>query len=105
MAQDQRADHGGYASCFLPQGVAQTPNHIHDHLPGVARTFDVIVTEDEDGWFVARVPALRGCLTQGRSHAEALENIREAIALFLESGEAPDPHVRSVALDSVTVEA
>ena len=80
-------------------------NHPPTHLPHMGQTFDVVVTEDEDGWFVARVPALRGCLTQGRSHAEALENIKEAIALFLETGEVPDPRVRSVALDSVTVEA
>ena len=47
----------------------------------------VIVEQGEDGYFVARVPALRGCWSQGKTRKEALENIREAIDLFLE----PEP--------------
>lgn len=69
------------------------------------RTFDVIVQEDEDGWFVASVPALRGCLTQGKTRQEALENIKEAILLCLESGDEPDLEIRSVSVESVSVEA
>ncbi|MHB1260240.1 MAG: type II toxin-antitoxin system HicB family antitoxin [Thermoplasmatota archaeon] len=69
------------------------------------RTFDVVVTEDEDGMFVATVPALRGCVTQGETKAEALENIKEAIVLCLETGEEPDAFVRSVSVASVSVEA
>jgi predicted RNase H-like HicB family nuclease len=44
----------------------------------------VIVTKGEDGLFVATCPSLRSCWSQGRSREEALENIREAIELFLE---------------------
>lgn len=69
------------------------------------RTFDVVVTEDEDGMFVATVPALRGCVTQGETKEEALENIKEAILLCLETGEKPDDFVRSVSVASVSVEA
>ncbi len=47
----------------------------------------VVIENGEDGYFVARVPSLKGCWSQGRSKAEALENIREAIDLYLE----PDP--------------
>lgn len=67
------------------------------------RTFDVVVMEDEDGWFVAEVPALHGCLTQGKTRAEALENIKEAILLWLEDGDEPDLVVRSVSVASVSV--
>lgn len=35
--------------------------------------------------FVAEVPSLPGCISQGRSRKEALDNIREAIELYLES--------------------
>lgn len=70
---------------------------------GMERTFDVIVTEDEDGWFVAEVPALRGCLTQGRTRAEALENIRDAIVLCWD--DPAEVAVRSVSVASVSVEA
>jgi len=47
----------------------------------------VIVEQGEDGYFVARVPALRSCWSQGKTREEALANIREAIDLYLE----PDP--------------
>jgi predicted RNase H-like HicB family nuclease len=45
----------------------------------------VIVEAGEDGYFVAHVPSLKGCWSQGRTRAEALQNIREAIDLYLES--------------------
>ena len=47
----------------------------------------VIVESGEDGYFVARVPALKGCWSQGRTREDALENIKEAIDLYLE----PEP--------------
>jgi len=48
------------------------------------REFSVIVERDEDGYYVATVPALRGCHTQARSLDKLQERIREAIALCLE---------------------
>jgi predicted RNase H-like HicB family nuclease len=45
----------------------------------------VIIELGEDGYFVARVPSLQGCWSQGITREEALNNIREAIELFLES--------------------
>jgi predicted RNase H-like HicB family nuclease len=50
--------------------------------------FRVVVEQDEDGVFVAEVPSLPGCLSDGRTREEALHNVREAIALYLESLEA-----------------
>jgi predicted RNase H-like HicB family nuclease len=47
--------------------------------------YRVLIERDEDGFFVAEVPALPGCITQGDTREEALANIREAIALYLES--------------------
>ena len=44
----------------------------------------VIVEPGEDGYFVAHVPALKSCWSQGKTKEEALENIREAIDLYLE---------------------
>lgn len=46
--------------------------------------FQVIIEQDEDGYYVADVPALQGCHTQGRTFEEALENIREVIAMCVE---------------------
>lgn len=48
----------------------------------------VVISPGEDGYFVAEVPSLPGCISQGRTRAEAIANIREAIALFVEALEA-----------------
>ena len=45
----------------------------------------VLIERGEDGYFVAHVPSLKSCWSQGKSKEEALENIREAIDLYLES--------------------
>ncbi len=47
--------------------------------------YRVLVEVDEDGVFVAEVPSLPGCVSQGASRNEALTNIREAISLYIES--------------------
>ncbi len=48
------------------------------------KRFPVIIRSGEDGWFVVSCPALPGCISQGRSREEALQNIAEAIQLCLE---------------------
>ena len=50
--------------------------------------YRVHIQQDEDGVFVAEVPSLPGCISQGVSRSEAMENIREAILAYLESLEA-----------------
>jgi predicted RNase H-like HicB family nuclease len=50
--------------------------------------YRVLIEQDEDGVFVVEVPSLPGCVSQGETRAEALENVREAIAVYLESLEA-----------------
>ncbi|MGD0292289.1 MAG: type II toxin-antitoxin system HicB family antitoxin [Terracidiphilus sp.] len=40
----------------------------------------VILTYGDDGWIVAECPELPGCISQGKDEAEALANIREAMA-------------------------
>ena len=47
--------------------------------------FRVIIQQDEDGAFVAECPSLPGCISQGRTREEALENVRDAIRGYLES--------------------
>ncbi len=46
--------------------------------------FSVVIEKDEDGYYVASVPALRGCHTQARSLDLLMKRIKEAIALCLE---------------------
>lgn len=48
----------------------------------------VIIEQDEAGYFVAEVPALPGCLSQGQTRDEALTNVKEAVEGWLETMEA-----------------
>lgn len=54
-------------------------------------SYPVVLRSGEDGYIVAECPVLPGCISQGRTRAEALANIREAIELCLEDDgqEAP----------------
>ena len=46
--------------------------------------YTVILERETDGGFVASVPVLPGCISQGDSRDEAMANIREAIDLYIE---------------------
>lgn len=48
------------------------------------REFDVVIERDSEGYYVASVPALRGCHTQAKSLDELMERVREAVELCLE---------------------
>lgn len=48
----------------------------------------VVIDQDEAGYYVAEVPALPGCLSQGKTQEEALTNVKEAIEGWLEVMEA-----------------
>jgi antitoxin HicB len=47
--------------------------------------YRVVIEPDEDGVYVAEVPALPGCISQGKTRPEAVANIKEAIAAYLAS--------------------
>ena len=47
--------------------------------------YRVLIEPDEDGIFVARCPALPGCVSQGKTREEALVAIEDAIAGYIES--------------------
>jgi predicted RNase H-like HicB family nuclease len=59
--------------------------------------YRVLIEQDEDGVYVAEVPALPGCISQGQTRSEAIHNVKEAIAAYLESlkahGEAVPPPI------------
>ena len=47
--------------------------------------YRIIIEEDEDGAFVVERPSLPGCISQGKTRKEAIENIQDAIRGYLES--------------------
>ncbi len=71
-------------------------------------TFHVVIEEDEAGWFVIECPAMPGCVSQGKTRQEAIENIKDAIvgwlavedekSLVQRKQEAPDSKVIAVAV-------
>ena len=53
----------------------------------------VIIFKSEDGFYIAECPSLPGCISQGKSNEEAIENIREAI----------DGYILSLEDDNLTI--
>ncbi|MEO8664484.1 MAG: type II toxin-antitoxin system HicB family antitoxin [Ignavibacteria bacterium] len=47
--------------------------------------YRILIEQDEDGIFVAEVPSLPGCISQGNTRADVLSNIKEAIEGYIES--------------------
>jgi predicted RNase H-like HicB family nuclease len=65
--------------------------------------FRILVETDEDGMFVATVPSLPGCVSQGATRAEAVSNVRQAIEGYVESlrerGEPIPPSIHEEVVD------
>ncbi len=47
--------------------------------------YRILIEQDEDGIFVAECPSLPGCISQGTTRSEAIENIKDAIAGYIQS--------------------
>ncbi len=43
----------------------------------------IVLEKDEDNWYIATCPSLPGCISQGKTQQEAIENIKEAIQLHI----------------------
>jgi predicted RNase H-like HicB family nuclease len=54
----------------------------------VTMRYTVVLQRESDGGYVASVPALPGCVSQGDTRSESLDNIKEAIELYLEDVQA-----------------
>ena len=71
------------------------------------KSFQVILERGGDGWYIAEVPTLPGCHTQGRTKKEALKNITEAIELYLEVMKEQKAKAKtgSISIEKVSVHA
>jgi len=68
--------------------------------------YTVVLEQEQDGGYVANLPALPGCVSQGDTREEALGNIREAIELYLDDcRDAGDPIPIEAGREFVEVEA
>ena len=68
--------------------------------------YTVVLEQEGDGGYVASVPALPGCVSQGDTRQEAMDNIREAIELYVEDcRDAGDPVPTDAGKEYVEVDA
>ncbi|MBI2124332.1 type II toxin-antitoxin system HicB family antitoxin [Candidatus Woesearchaeota archaeon] len=68
------------------------------------RNFTVLIEQDEDGIFVAKVPDIPGCYTQGKTVQQAMERIKEAIQVCLEADKEELHQMKFVGLQQVEVQ-
>ncbi len=68
--------------------------------------FGVVVERDEDGYYIASVPELPGCHTQGKTLDQVMKRVKEAIQAYLEADETKDyGHNELVGVQFVEVQA
>ena len=66
--------------------------------------FTVIIEQDEDEIYVARVPEIEGCYTQGKTLEEVLVRIKEAIEVCLEADRGENGAMRFIGIQRVRIE-
>jgi len=65
--------------------------------------FTVLIEQDEDGIYVAKVPDIEGCYTQGKTLQEVLERIKEAIEVCLEADRTEVNPMKFIGIQKVQV--
>ena len=71
----------------------------------MSKQFNVVIEQDEEGYFVASVPSLPGCHTQAKSLDQLIERIQEAIELYIEVEGVTIPSLSFVGIQQVTIAA
>ena len=66
--------------------------------------YRVILEQDEDGIFIAEVPALPGCISQGEDRNKAVKNIKEAIVVYIKSLRTHHEPIPAPILEEIIVE-
>ena len=68
------------------------------------RKFTVVIERDEEGYYVASVPALPGCHTQAKNLDSLMKRVREAIQLYLDSEDISlDTQLELVGIQQISV--
>jgi predicted RNase H-like HicB family nuclease len=65
--------------------------------------FNVFIEQDEDGIYVARVPEIEGCYTQGKTLEEAIERIKEAVEVCLEADKEDINPMKFVGIQRISI--
>jgi len=67
------------------------------------RKFTVLIERDEEGYYVASVPALRGCHTQAKTLDTLMKRVREVIEVCIEDGDEIDEPLELVGIQQISV--
>jgi predicted RNase H-like HicB family nuclease len=66
--------------------------------------FNVFIEQDEDGIYIAKVPEIEGCYTQGKTLEEVIKRIKEAIEVCLEADKEEVNPMRFIGIQRIQVE-
>jgi predicted RNase H-like HicB family nuclease len=69
----------------------------------MTRTFNILVEQDEDGWFISEVVGLPGCHTQAKTLDELMKRTKEAISLYLKCRKPAEVKERFVGLQQLVM--
>ena len=67
------------------------------------RKYTAVIERDEEGYYIASVPALRGCHTQARTMDTLMKRVREVIELCIENGDALDDSLEFVGIQQISL--
>jgi predicted RNase H-like HicB family nuclease len=67
------------------------------------RKFTVVIERDEEGYFVATVPALRGCHTQAKTLDTLMKRVREVIKLCIDDGDESNGALELVGIQQISI--
>ena len=67
------------------------------------KEFTVIIEQDEEGFFIAEVPELKGCHTQAKSLDVLMERVKEAILLCLDVYGKKHPAINLVGVQKIAI--
>jgi predicted RNase H-like HicB family nuclease len=69
----------------------------------VKRKFTVVIEQDEDGYYVATVPALRGCHTQAKTLDTLMKRVREVVQLCLQEDDGNGSPLELIGIQQISV--
>ena len=67
------------------------------------RKFTVLIEQDEDGYYVATVPALRGCHTQAKTLDTLMKRTREVVQLCLQENDSNNAPLELIGIQQISV--
>jgi len=67
------------------------------------RKFTVVIERDEEGYYIASVPALQGCHTQAKTLDTLMKRVREVIELCIEGGDESERALELVGIQQISV--